>query len=307
MIEQLVSAGLTGSAYAANSLISYGLNKRMAEHNAYLQHKYSRELMAYQYQLGLRGLQEGPSSAKAGLLAAGYNPMLAISSAMQAPAVGAGSAGMPSATGEYGVGDLGEAFDRASNSATSRKKLKEEAKRVEKLQDAELEKLEADANQAMANSGAVMYDAETRRMEAEARIKSLDAGTNKTNVNIGTDIIDSAAPIAVAAASAYGVKKSTDLAREALKKGLTKQSAKHLAKEVTGKSPRVISAASGASASGASAFSKFGKFGSALRKFGLLAAPLMLGYGIKEGAKGRKTDVWRKNEKYHIRSLHGWH
>ncbi len=239
----------------------------------------NRKQMKYQYELNQRSLRESPTAQKEGLISAGYNPMLAVTNGMQAPTVSGAPVSAPDLTSAYSKKKEGEAIDKQNE-------------RIDNLTDAEVEKLQAEAQAAMDHSGAAMYDAETRRMEAEARIKSLDAGTDKTNVNIGTDILNTVAPIAGAAASAYTVKKSTDLARAGLQRGMSVESAKKYAKDVTGKSPRVGSAFSGSKA---------------LKDFGLLAAPLLLGYGIEEGFKGRDTPVWKKNKKHFIRSLHGWH
>ena len=244
-----------------------------------LQGMFNRRQMKYQYELNQRSLRESPTSQKEGLISAGYNPMLAVTNGMQSPTVSGAPVSAPDLTSAYGKKKEGEMIDKQNE-------------RIDKLTDAEVEKLEAEAQAAMDHSGAAMYDAETRRMEAESRIKSLDAGTDKTNVNIGTDILDAVAPIAGAAASAYTVKKSTDLARVGLQRGMSGESAKKYAESVTGKSPRVGSAFSGSKA---------------LKDFGLLAAPLLLGYGIEEGIKGRDTPVWKKNKKNFIRSLHGWH
>lgn len=162
------SALMSGASSMGNSALSYGFNKRLARYNAKLQLSNQKKLNRDAYDLNQRSLIESPTSAKSGLVRAGYNPMLAIADATHAPVVSGGSAGMPSANGDYGVGDLGSAFDRGANSAVQRKEQQKQIDKLDKLTDAELRKLQSESDAAIAHSSAAMYDAETRRMEALA-------------------------------------------------------------------------------------------------------------------------------------------
>lgn len=180
----LAGALVSGASSAGNSVLSYGFNKRMARYNAKLQLSNQRKLNRDQYELNQRSLVDSPTSQKSGLIKAGYNPMLAIADATHAPVVSGGVAGMPSANGDYGVGDLGSAFDRASNSAVQRKEQQKQIDKLAKLTDAELEKLQSESDAAIAHSSAAMYDAETRRMEALASIEKTKKEADSINPTV---------------------------------------------------------------------------------------------------------------------------
>lgn len=74
----------------------FSSRKNSAKYEAEL----SSRLMAEQYRLNLRSLRESPTAYKEGLLAAGYNPMLAITNGISTPTSSLGAAHMPSSRGE---------------------------------------------------------------------------------------------------------------------------------------------------------------------------------------------------------------
>ena len=178
------SALMSGASSMGNSALSYGFNKRLARYNAKLQLSNQKKLNRDQYALNQQSLVDSPTSQKSGLLKAGYNPMLAIADATHAPIVSGGVAGMPSANVDYGVGDLGAAYDRGANSAQQRKELQKQMDKLDKLTDAELRKLQSESDAAMAHSTAAMYDAETRRMEALASIEKIKKEADSINPTV---------------------------------------------------------------------------------------------------------------------------
>ena len=62
--------------------------------SAYQYHQ-QRKLMDFQYDLNQRSLKESPSSYRAGLEAAGYNPLLAVNQGMSTPSAGLSSVSAP--------------------------------------------------------------------------------------------------------------------------------------------------------------------------------------------------------------------
>ena len=200
-----------------------------------LQSQMNRGLMKYQFELNQRSLRESPMAQKQGLIAAGYNPLLAVSNGISSPTVGGSSVSLPD------LSAFGQMLQEGDKKSREGKLIEKQIERQDTLLESELEKLKAESDSAMAHSGAAMYDAETRRMEALARIEKIKkesdsiappARKSHDYISAGKEVV---APIASAAATAYAGKKAGDAVKALTASGLTKNSAKDIIKDVAPK------------------------------------------------------------------------
>lgn len=228
-IATLAAGGLSAGGSLGGSLLSgiFGAgNSRRSERsakwlarynnaaNSILQHE-AQDFNSFEAQKS-RDFQEYMSNtayqrSKSDLLAAGYNPLLAVFNGSASTPSGA-HASSPGASvspvsiparknpwsGLAGIGD-------AVNSALDAWSKVKEQQRADKIVDSE--------------------------------VKQKDATTLKTKVDTYADVAKGAMSVAGPAASAYAAKKAADVATVALSKGLTKESAKAFARDMVGKSP----------------------------------------------------------------------
>lgn len=238
-------------------------SNRFVKANMALQQEYNKENMAREDDYQRKLIRDSSSLQRAGLEAAGFNPLLAVEGGISSPN-SAVHASMPSASGpqvnsRFGdlVSGLGSLLS-IGNSAADFMRLSNESR----IADAQVESMKVDT---------ALKSAKTL---TEPSIKSnTDADTLKKKVNTITDVVGSVSPVASSAASAYAAKKSADVAKEGIKYGLTKSSATKIAKDLVGHSP----ATSALSAAGV---------------LGLLGSTLLpsagLGFGISNDIKTSK-------------------
>ncbi len=85
-IEGAVLAALLGSGIGLSAL---GGNILTSQANAYTNYYYNKQLMNHSYDLNQRSLRESPTSTRAGLESAGYNPLVAFGSSISSPTTNA--------------------------------------------------------------------------------------------------------------------------------------------------------------------------------------------------------------------------
>lgn len=238
-----LGSGLFGASAqsAANAA-----NLKIAQQNNLFNH--------YEAELNRNWLQYMSNSAyqrqRADLKAAGYNPLLGLSSPSSTPSGSTASAsGLPSISAVNpmsGLSALGSAF----TSALGAWNILKENERADKITD--------------------------------AQVKNIGTQTTKDKVQTFTGVVDKAITLGSAGASAYAAKKSAEVAKEAIKQGFTKESAKAFAKDMVGKSPST------------SAVSSASVFGKVLSMF-LPASLLGVGIGADLKTKEKMSDKdWKE-------------
>lgn len=115
----------------------------------------NRRLMRYAYDLNQRSLKNSPSSLREGLVAAGYNPLLALGGVSNAPTVSGTSIGSPS------IDAVGSAKEGALLGAVVGKAL------------ADKKTAQAEAEATTSESEARKTEAELAQEEAQARLDAL--------------------------------------------------------------------------------------------------------------------------------------
>lgn len=85
-IEGAALAALLGSGIGLSAL---GGNILTSQANAYTNYYYNKQLMNHSYDLNQRSLRDTPTNARAGLVSAGYNPLVAFNSPMSSPTTNA--------------------------------------------------------------------------------------------------------------------------------------------------------------------------------------------------------------------------
>lgn len=124
-----------------------------------LQAHFNRNLMNHAYFLNQKSLQESPSSARAGLEKAGFNPLLAIGGVGNSPTVSGSS------VGSFPTDFVGSAKEGAMFGAVLGKAI------------ADKKTAEAEADASKAEAGARKAEAKLAEAEADTRLSALDGIT----------------------------------------------------------------------------------------------------------------------------------
>lgn len=183
-----------------SSLIGLGGNALGSWAGSALEAHSQRDLMDRQNRLNNenweRSLSEGPTREKEGLLAAGYNPLLAIGG-YDAPSIGGVS--IPGGNG------LASSFSQTGNSALENFKKSKESKNTETDTTVKKETV------GLVKKEKGVKDAQKRDLEATAKLK--EAQATKTKVDTFTDPVRTAVSVGGAIGTAYGAKKVADSLR----------------------------------------------------------------------------------------------
>lgn len=151
-------------------------------------------LASMNYQYAIRGMLEGPSASKQGLIAAGYNPMLAIGGTVPNASISVGNQS-PKDSPHSSPIDIASAASALASANQARAMVKI----ADKSADADIALKRAEASKIRRESDSIAPSARKAH-------DYISAGK------------DAASPILQAAATAYGAKKGVEIATTAMKK-----------------------------------------------------------------------------------------
>lgn len=255
-----------------------GLQQGYNEKNMSLQQGYNEKNMGLTDSYQRAMMSDSPSIQVAALRRAGLNPLLAVSNGItsagtavhainpssSSPSLTSPSSSTPAISSPSVNPRLGDALG-AINSLSS---LGSSVSDI-LLKNAQTKATEVQSAESAARTLKVMKESDSIDPALEKTVKK-QVG-NAAQLGATSNAVGKIADIGGSLTSAYQTKKATDLAREAVQKGMTKESAVKFVKDTTGIKPSTSAAS----------------VNSLLKDFGLLSIPL--GIAVGAGAVTHKA------------------